>query len=439
MIGESVGNFEIVARLGRGGMGEVWLAEQKAVRTRVAIKMLHADVSNATSVQRFFNEAVAAGQIRHAGIAKIFDVGWTTPATGEARAYFVMEYLDGETLSARITRGPLPLRQVADLGRQIASVLDATHSAGVVHRDLKPDNIFIVPDAELASKERVKVLDFGIAKLSSHPGMTAASVGSVGTPHYMAPEQWHSLAEVDWRTDAYALGCVAFEMACGVVPFPAMSLGEACEKHLVEAPPVPSHLRPELPPSFDALIARMLDKEPGPRPSMDEAMAVFAGLADGRPVALRPGGARTGAHDLGREQIAQLARLWSGVPARTTFPAPTPRPPRLASADHDASGYYRVRTTLPPSTGSPSQAVEMLAVPATPSQEVSTLPAATLSPPAKKGGGGLVVAIVALLLGTALAVVFVLYALRNTGDKPAPKPSEPKPKATKAANRGHAD
>jgi serine/threonine protein kinase len=433
VIGESVGNFQIVSRLGRGGMGEVWLAEQQAVRTRVAIKMLHADVStNETSVQRFFNEAVAVSQIRHAGIARIFDVGWTA----QGRAYFVMEYLDGETLSARIARGPLPLRQVADLGRQIASVLDATHSAGVVHRDLKPDNIFIVPDAELASKERVKILDFGIAKLSSNPGMTAASVSSVGTPHYMAPEQWHSLAEVDWRTDAYALGCVAYEMACGAVPFPARSLGEACEKHLVEPPPVPSRARPELPPAFDALIARLLDKEPGPRPSMEEAMTVFAGLAEGRTVSLpRAGAAQTVAgHALGKAQIAALRQLWNGVPARATFASPALPSDSLRTAEQDSSGYYRApRTTLPPSSGSPSQAVEMFAQSATPSQEISTLPPGALQEtmivpkPAKpkKGGAGLIVAILALLVGTGIGVVFVLYAVRNVGDKPAGSGSAP--------------
>jgi len=279
VIGETVGNFEIVSRLGKGGMGEVWLAQQKNIKTKVAIKMLQADIStNTTHVQRFFNEAVAVSQIHHAGIVKIFDVGFHTG--GEA--YLVMEYLEGETLTSRIQKfNRLPMAQVADFGRQIASVLDATHSADITHRDLKPENIYLVRDAELANGERIKVLDFGIAKLIANPGgprMTSLSVSNIGTPNYMSPEQWHSLAEVDWRTDAYALGCVAFEMACGRPPFIGESMADVCAQHLGEPPPVPSKLVPGLPPAFDDIVARLLEKEPSARPTMRETMAVFTAL-----------------------------------------------------------------------------------------------------------------------------------------------------------------
>src|SRR5689334_1240848 len=203
-------------------MGEVWLAEQQSIKTKVAIKLLRDDVSaDVSHVQRFFNEAVAVSQIRHAGIVKIFDVGRV-----DGRAYLVMELLEGETLTRRIARARrLPLREVCDVGRQVAGVLDATHAAGIIHRDLKPDNVFLVPDAELPSGERAKVLDFGIAKLGT-VGITSTSVGSMGTPLYMSPEQWRSVAKVDGRTDAYSLGCVVFEMACGRPPFLAESMGE---------------------------------------------------------------------------------------------------------------------------------------------------------------------------------------------------------------------
>jgi serine/threonine-protein kinase len=286
VIGESVGNFQIISRLGKGGMGEVWLAEQKSIKTKVAIKMLQASIStNKTHVQRFFNEAVAVSQIHHSGIVKIFDVGFHTGG----QAYLVMEYLEGETLTSRIQRaGHLSVAQVADFGRQIASVLDATHNAGITHRDLKPDNIYLVTDAELAGGERVKVLDFGIAKLEVRadggPRMTSLSVSSIGTPNYMSPEQWHSLAEVDWRTDAYAFGCVAFEMACGRPPFQGESMSDVCAMHLSEPPPVPSSLVPGLPPQLDELVARLLEKEPAQRPTMREAMAVFSLL--GQPYAV---------------------------------------------------------------------------------------------------------------------------------------------------------
>ncbi len=298
MIGETVGNFEIISRLGKGGMGEVWLAEQKNVKTKVAIKMLDASIStNKTHVQRFFNEAIAVSQIHHAGIVKIFDVGFHSGG----QAYLVMEYLQGETLTARIQRQKqLSIPLVADFGRQIASVLDATHGAGITHRDLKPDNIYLVHDAELAGGERVKVLDFGIAKLEVRadggPRMTSLSVSSIGTPNYMSPEQWHSLAEVDWRTDAYAFGCVAFEMACGRPPFVGESMTDICAMHLSEPPPIPSKLVPGLPPELDELIARLLEKEPERRPTMRDAMTVFTAIGQPYSVGLAtlpPGGMRS--------------------------------------------------------------------------------------------------------------------------------------------------
>jgi len=162
VIDAQIGNFRIVSQLGVGGMGEVFLGVHAAIGTKVAIKMLLPHISqNHEHVQRFFNEAIAVSKIQHAGIAKIFDVGFHAQ-----RAYLVMEFLEGESLAARIRRcGKLPLGEVADIGKQIASVLDAVHKAGITHRDLKPDNIFVVPDSELPRGERVKILDFGIAKL----------------------------------------------------------------------------------------------------------------------------------------------------------------------------------------------------------------------------------------------------------------------------------
>ncbi len=278
MIGQTVGNFEILSRLGSGGRGEVWLAQQRTLRTKAAIKILASTISNnSTHVTRFHNEAIAVSQIPHSGIVKIFDAGML-----DGRAYLVMEYLQGETLASRIKRGRLELMLLCDFCRQIASVLDATHGAGITHRDLKPDNIFIVRDTEMPHGERIKVLDFGIAKLDTTvgPRMTAVGASSIGTPNYMSPEQWHSLAESDWRTDAYALGCVAFEMACGRPPFIAESRVEVCAMHLETPPPVPSSIRPGLPQPFDVVIARLLDKDPANRPTMREVMGGFTALGE---------------------------------------------------------------------------------------------------------------------------------------------------------------
>ena len=263
MIGETIGHFEIIARAGRGGMGEVFVAEHTAIKTRVAVKVLHAAVSSNTDhVQRFFNEARAVARIQHAGIVKIFDVGFHAE-----RAYLIMEFLEGETLAARLRRSHrLSARSTAEIARQIANILDATHHAGIIHRDLKPENVFLVQDRELASGERVKVLDFGIAKLSgtlTGPGPT--TVGAMGTPAYMAPEQWSDSSTVDWRADVYSLGCIVYEMAAGRPPFASASIAEACAKHLNDAPVSIRAFAPDVPAAIDALALRLLAKDPSRR------------------------------------------------------------------------------------------------------------------------------------------------------------------------------
>jgi eukaryotic-like serine/threonine-protein kinase len=263
VIGETIGNFRLVERLGRGGMGEVYRAEHKDLQTPVAVKLLNSDISeDRDHVQRFFNEARIVSKIKSSGTVKIFDSGFH-----KEHAYLIMELLDGESLARRVDQGPMPADKVIELARQIASVLDATHRQGVIHRDLKPDNIFLVHDDERASGERIKILDFGIAKLSGGTisGNSPKTSGTMGTPAYMAPEQWSDSSQVDWRADAYSLGCVMFEMACGRPPFIAASIPEAYTKHAHGKPPEPRSLAPDLPPDLDALILRLLAKDPADR------------------------------------------------------------------------------------------------------------------------------------------------------------------------------
>jgi serine/threonine-protein kinase len=281
VIGETIGHFKVVSRLGAGGMGAVYAAEHESIQTRVAIKVLHSEVSrDTTHVQRFFNEAKIVGRIKHSGIVKIFDVGFF-----KEQAYLVMELLEGESLSSRIERSNrLPWVEACELARQIASILDATHRAGVIHRDLKPDNIFLVHDHEAG--ERVKILDFGISKLTSATLSDGSpkTVGTMGTPQYMAPEQWGDSGQVDWRADAYSLGCVAMEMVTGDPPFECRTIADACAKHLTVKPPAPSTRAPELPAALDELILRLLAKDPAERAvSMGQITREFAELA-GRPV-----------------------------------------------------------------------------------------------------------------------------------------------------------
>ncbi len=270
MIGETIKDFTITGQLGRGGMGDVFVAEQRLIKTRVAIKMLQPQISaDKAHVDRFFNEAIAVSKIKHAGIVKIFDVGFHL-----GRAYLVMELLEGEPLSARLQRG-LPFEATITIARQIVSVLDATHAAGIVHRDLKPDNIFLVSDAELG--ERVRILDFGIAKLVDVKA-TSASM-SMGTPAYMPPELWKDAATSDAATDVYALGCVLFELCTGRPPFIVTAVAEACGRHLSEIPPRVRSLRAELPAALDDLIVAMLEKDQAARPSTKAIASVLSSIS----------------------------------------------------------------------------------------------------------------------------------------------------------------
>jgi serine/threonine-protein kinase len=273
LIGQTIRGFKILALLGQGGSGDVFLAEQRLVKTRVAIKLLRHDVTSAQQqIVRFLNEAVVVGKIKHAGTIKIFDAGFH-----EGRAFLVMELLEGETLAARLRRfGKLPIGEVAEILRQIVGILEATHVEGIIHRDLKPDNVFLVPDNELESRVRVKVLDYGIAKLGS--GLTRTGE-AIGTPGYMSPEQWESAGSVDARTDVYSLGCLGFELCCGRPPFVAKSIPLLYAQQMSESPPRAALLVPELPAVLDRLFERMLARVPAERPDIREVAAVCAALA----------------------------------------------------------------------------------------------------------------------------------------------------------------
>src|SRR5215813_12338026 len=161
MLGRSLGNYQLVSTIGEGGMGVVYLARHATLGRPAAVKVLHPELStNQSIVTRFFNEARAATAVRNPGIVEVFDFGFLE----DRSAYIVMEYLDGESLGARMQRGRSAIDATLTIVRAIARALQAAHEQGIVHRDLKPDNVFLVPDPDMASGERVKLLDFGIAK-----------------------------------------------------------------------------------------------------------------------------------------------------------------------------------------------------------------------------------------------------------------------------------
>ena len=234
----TIGQYRVTGMIGRGGMGAVYAAEHSLLGRQAAIKVLLPDLSQKQDVvQRFFNEARAATAIRHPGIIEIYDFGWTP----DGAAFIVMERLDGETLGRRASRVRLRWQAVLSIARQIAGALAAAHAKGIVHRDLKPDNVFLVPDPEVPGGERIKLLDFGIAKLAvdSTSSSNVTKTGAVmGTPTYMAPEQCRGVA-VDHRADLYALGCVIYELCSGRPPFLGEGTGDVLAAHIhLPVPPL---------------------------------------------------------------------------------------------------------------------------------------------------------------------------------------------------------
>ncbi len=271
-----VGEYQVECLLGEGGMGRVYAAIHPLIAKRAAIKVLRPELSHdPATVERFVREARSVNQIGHPNIVDIFAFG-TLP---DARHYFVMEWLHGESLATRLVRGPLPLALALDVLDAIASALAAAHAAGIVHRDLKPDNVFLVGAAPI-----VKLLDFGIAKLlGTDPGIDRTATGAlIGTPAYMSPEQARGEL-VDTRTDLYALGTLAFEVLAGEKVFQANSAAEVVARHLFEPARHVRVLRPDVPAALDALITALLAKEMTARPSVAEVRDTLARVRAGAP------------------------------------------------------------------------------------------------------------------------------------------------------------
>jgi serine/threonine protein kinase len=289
MEGTSIGPYRIVRKLGEGGMGAVWMGEHMLLGRRAAIKVLLREFSAKQDiVQRFFNEARAVTAIADPGIVQVFDFGYHT----DGSAYLVMEVLEGEAMDARLKRiGRFTAIDAVRLMAQVATSLGAAHAKGVIHRDLKPENIFIVGDPAVTGGERSKILDFGIAKLSSdEPGKMKTRTGiMMGTPVYMSPEQCRGLSTIDARADIYSLGCVLFTMVCGRPPFDADGSGDLIIMHVRDVPPSPSAFMPGLPPELDALILRCLAKDPGHRFQSTQEMVYALGAVESVLYGVDPG------------------------------------------------------------------------------------------------------------------------------------------------------
>ena len=262
LIGRVVADrYLVLARLGEGGMGRVYLAEHVKMTRQCAIKVMNPSLMHdAESLARFAREASSAARILHPNVAAVFDYG-----EADKIVYLVMEFVDGESLSTILAQhGALDARRAIDIARQIADGLSAAHELGIVHRDLKPDNVIV--SVNRAGKETPKVVDFGIAKaLSDAPQDALTRSGLViGTPEYMSPEQLLG-DPVDARADIYSLGCILYQMLTGVQPFAAESREQMIRRRLHEAPPHVRDILPDLPHRLDTLIVHMLARSSNDR------------------------------------------------------------------------------------------------------------------------------------------------------------------------------
>lgn len=329
--------YRVTRLLGRGGMGAVWAAEHLRLPGRqVAVKvLLSSSVASGEAFARFRREAEIASRLGHPHIVQVLD--FHTLPSGEP--YIILELLDGETLAQRLLRGRLEVDETLAIARQVGSALQAAHRAGVVHRDLKPDNVFLCTPQDESPGPNVKVLDFGISKIRGSQTVATQDAVLMGTPQYMAPEQALGRnTSIDARTDVFALGAIAYEMLGGAPAFGGSSLAEVIYK-VVHAQPQPlAQLRAGLPLNVLSAVDRALQKDPAHRP-LD--VSAFIGELTGRPLTVPVTSGRSSVLDAtlaspahpvplpGAETDATLTPSTPVPVSRVTTPmttAPDPRP-----------------------------------------------------------------------------------------------------------------
>ncbi|WP_438000360.1 protein kinase [Sorangium sp. So ce185] len=280
-------NLRLVRPVGQGGMGSVWAAEHRSLGALVAVKFIQPDLSGSGVIAaRFKREAMAAAQIKSPHVVQVFDYG----LTGDGTAYMVMELLEGEDLGQRVRRaGPLTMAEVATVVRQVSHALARAHPLGIVHRDIKPDNVFLTeePDGGLF----VKLLDFGIAKQGELSGATSAGA-AIGTPVYASPEQLDDAQRVDIQADLWSLAVTTYYALFTQLPFNGATLQELRAHIALGAFTPPSELSPDLPAALDVWFERAFSRSPAGRFLSALQMAIAFEVASGAPADAAP--ARSG-------------------------------------------------------------------------------------------------------------------------------------------------
>ena len=249
------GRYELERKIGEGGMARIYAGRDLRLNRRVAIKIPHSHYANdADFLERFRHEAQAAAMLAHPNIVDVYDVG----KDGEI-SYIVMEFVEGTDLKTRILReAPMPVAEAVAIAQQIAHGLHAAHRAGMVHRDIKPQNVIVTHDGQ------ARVTDFGVAKSHLSTALTETGV-SFGTVDYLSPEQAQGRPATP-QSDVYSLGVVLYEMLTGKLPFSGDSAVAVAMKHVTEEPTPPRRLNPHIPPGLEALVLRAMAKDPAERP-----------------------------------------------------------------------------------------------------------------------------------------------------------------------------
>jgi serine/threonine-protein kinase len=333
---KQLGRYLIDRVLGKGAMGVVYLARDPVIGRFVALKTLNVSAESEELEefrQRFLREAQAAGLLNHPGIVTVFDAG-VDETTG--LSFIAMEYVEGKSLKELLKSGHMfTYSEVARVGAALATALDYAHAKGVVHRDIKPANILIT------TQGAIKITDFGVARLESS-NLTAEGQ-FIGTPNYMSPEQVAG-TQVDGRSDLFSLGVVVFELLTGTRPFGGNSLTEVSYKIVHEAPPIPSHLRPALPPAFNPILLKLLEKDPSRRyqkgadvgRALDALRRVLAGgVGEGGALGSGPMRATDGQRSISAAHTATRATTVEAPPEPVPPPPPSlwraPIEPRWAA------------------------------------------------------------------------------------------------------------